>query len=449
MQISFIDIEFTHDDVDQARIIDIAIDNVGGTVESFATDVNPEAEISSFKAALTGLNKESSKRAPKFFQLAKRIVQLTEGRILIGHRMEHQYTILTRMFSELGFPFQREWLDLNALVGSSFPELKNKELHHIAKQFKIEYLNIHRSEEDVKLVRELFRKMTKLIREDHVDRMIHGYLPEEYVEVKDASLLSDEAGFFTIYNAQKHAIYTASSRNIRQRVNALLRGEADTIALRNLQNEACYIWQQEEGNEMIGMVKANAVLDQRRPIYNTSNSKLFTHSIVTAAEDGITHLKVIDEVKPESLASFTSLEYARSSLSKLLEDNKLCPLYCDMLPDFEGPCYNYLSGSCKGICVEEEAKTAYNKRVGRAVDDLKFRHLNYIVVDRGRTNTERSLLWVEGGKFVGAGYIKQELISKDLPLMKDFIEPYEDSKFIRQLIKNYVLGSKVDQVIQF
>lgn len=449
MQISFIDIEFTRDDANNARIIDIAIENFGGSPESFATDVNPEADISSFKSALTGLNKESSKRAPKFFQLAKRIVQLTEGRILVGHRMEHQYAILGRMFGELGFPFEREWLDLNTLVGTSFPDLKNKEIHHIAKQFKIDYLNIHRSEEDVKLVREIFLKMTKLVRDDHIDRMVYGFLPEEYVEVKDASLLSDEAGMFTIYNEQKHAIYTGSSRNIRQRVNSLLRDPQDTIALKNLQQEAKYIWQQDEGNEMIGLIKASASLRQRRPIYNTSTSHLFTHSIVTAAEDGITHLKVIEEVKPESLASFTSLDYARSSLSKLLEDNELCPLYCDMLPDFEGPCYNYLSGSCKGICVNEESKAAYNKRVGRAVDDLKFRHLNYIVVDKGRTHDERSMLWVEGGKFIGAGYIKQELISKDLPLMKDFIEPYEDSKFIRQLIKNYVLGSKVDQVIQF
>lgn len=449
MNLCFIDIITTHDDPNSARIMDIGIVNRGGPEESFATDINPETEIPSFKAALTGLNKESSKRAPKFYQLAKRIVELTENRVLIGFKMEFQYKVLQRMFSELGFPFQREWLDLHELVTSSFPEHTDKELHHIAGAFKIDYHNVHRSEEDVYLVEKVFYKMKKLVYWRHIDSMIKGHLPEPAFELKAFAQMTDKPSCYGIYNHNKHLIYVGYARNTAKKIAWHLSTPGDSKSLEQVKMQGVYVHYEEEGSELVAMIKALELIQLKQPILNPLHSKLFSHSIVSEVRDGITCLKVVKEVKQDALASFTSYDFARSSLSRLAEEFHLCPIYCDLMEDTDGPCYEHMGGYCEGICVDDESKKDYNQRVKKAIDSLKFRYFNYVVVDAGRTTEERSLLWVENGKFKGTGYIENKLISKDLDLMRDFIEPHKDSKMVRQLIKNYLLAKNVDQVLRF
>lgn len=449
MNLCFIDTIATHDDPDIARIMDIGMVNLGGLEESFATDLNPEMEIPSFKSALTGLNKESSKRAPKFYQLAKRIVELTQNRVLVGYNMGFQYKVLQRMFSELGFPFQREWLDLHELITTSFPEHNGKELHHIAREFKIEYHNVHRSEEDVRLVEQLFQKMKKLVYWKHIDAMIQGYLPEPSFKISEFAKMSDKPSCYLIYNENKHLIYVGHARNTGKKIAWHLSEPGDSKSLQQVKLQGAFVHYEEEGSELVAMIKAMELIHSRQPILNPLHSKLFSHSIVSEVRDGITCLKVVKEVKQDALASFTSYDFARSSLSRLAEEFHLCPIYCDLMEEDDGPCYEHMGGYCEGICVNDESKKDYNQRVKKAIESLKFRYFNYVVVDAGRTPDERSLLWVENGKFKGTGYIENKLISKDLDLMRDFIEPHKDSKLVRQLIKNYLLAKNVDQVLRF
>jgi DNA polymerase III epsilon subunit-like protein len=46
--------------------------------------------------------------APKFYEVAKRIVEITEDCILVAHNAQFDYRILTTEFRRLGFDFERE-----------------------------------------------------------------------------------------------------------------------------------------------------------------------------------------------------------------------------------------------------------------------------------------------------------------------------------------------------
>jgi DNA polymerase-3 subunit epsilon len=46
---------------------------------------------------------------------------------------------------------------------------------------------------------------------------------------------------------------------------------------------------------------------------------------------------------------------------------------------------------------------------------ILFKHRpSFAIIDKGRTNDERSYIWVENGRFYGMGYIDSEVIINDL-----------------------------------
>ena len=48
------------------------------------------------------------RNAPKFFEVAKRIVEITEGCILVAHNAKFDYRILKLEFERLGFKYSRK-----------------------------------------------------------------------------------------------------------------------------------------------------------------------------------------------------------------------------------------------------------------------------------------------------------------------------------------------------
>ena len=47
--------------------------------------------------------------APKFYEVAKRIVEITEDCILVAHNAQFDYRILTTEFRRLGFDFEGDY----------------------------------------------------------------------------------------------------------------------------------------------------------------------------------------------------------------------------------------------------------------------------------------------------------------------------------------------------
>jgi DNA polymerase-3 subunit epsilon len=47
---------------------------------------------------------------------------------------------------------------------------------------------------------------------------------------------------------------------------------------------------------------------------------------------------------------------------------------------------------------------------------ILFKHRpSFAIIDKGRTNDERSYIWVENGRFYGMGYIDSEVIIMTYP----------------------------------
>ena len=75
---SVLDIETTGGKYDEEGITEIAIYRFDGDniVDQFSSLINPDIEIQPFVVKLTGINKKMLHKAPKFFEVAKRIVEI-------------------------------------------------------------------------------------------------------------------------------------------------------------------------------------------------------------------------------------------------------------------------------------------------------------------------------------------------------------------------------------
>ncbi|MGB2245781.1 MAG: PolC-type DNA polymerase III, partial [Flavobacteriaceae bacterium] len=106
---AIVDVETTGGKYNEEGITEIAIYRFDGhqIVDQFSSLVNPLKEIQPFVQRLTGINSKMLKNAPKFFEIAKRIVEITEDAVLVAHNAEFDYRIIQTEFRRLGFDFER------------------------------------------------------------------------------------------------------------------------------------------------------------------------------------------------------------------------------------------------------------------------------------------------------------------------------------------------------
>ncbi|HBL77801.1 MAG: DNA polymerase III subunit epsilon [Bacteroidetes bacterium GWF2_42_66] len=107
---TIIDIETTGITTKSGKITEIAIfvHNGQEIVNSFLTLINPECHIPYFITKLTGIDDEMVKDAPRFYEIAKKVIELTAGNIFVAHNASFDYRFIQEEFSRLGYDFKRK-----------------------------------------------------------------------------------------------------------------------------------------------------------------------------------------------------------------------------------------------------------------------------------------------------------------------------------------------------
>ncbi len=104
---SIIDVETTGGKYNQEGITEIAIYKFDGEkiIDQLISLINPEIPIQPYVQQLTGINDKMLVNAPKFFQIAKRILEITEDSILVAHNSSFDYRMIKIEFERLGYDF--------------------------------------------------------------------------------------------------------------------------------------------------------------------------------------------------------------------------------------------------------------------------------------------------------------------------------------------------------
>ena len=155
---AIIDIETTGQSAGKGKITEIAIFVHNGTevVDSFSTLVNPECYIPGFITELTGISNEMVRYAPKFYEVARRIVEMTQDKIFVAHNVQFDYRFVQEEFKRLGYDYQRKTMCTVRLGRKFLPGYKSYSLGKICSELGITINGRHRAAGDAFATTKLF-----------------------------------------------------------------------------------------------------------------------------------------------------------------------------------------------------------------------------------------------------------------------------------------------------
>ena len=155
---AIVDIETTGGEYNQEGVTEIAIYKFDGikVVDQFISLVNPLKEIQPFVVKLTGINSKMLCNAPKFHEIAKRIVEITKDCILVAHNASFDYRVLKKEFSRLGFNYERQTICTVKLSKILLPDQPSYKLGNLIRSLGIPFSDQHRAHGDAKVTLKLF-----------------------------------------------------------------------------------------------------------------------------------------------------------------------------------------------------------------------------------------------------------------------------------------------------
>ena len=145
-----VDIETSGGRAQIDRITEIAIYIHDGDkiVDEFSTLINPEVYIPSFITRLTGINNDMVATAPKFYEVAKKIVLMTEGRLFVAHNAPFDYRFIQEEFKRLGYNYQRQTMCTVRMSRKIIPGMGSYSLGNLCQTLGITINNRHRAAGD-------------------------------------------------------------------------------------------------------------------------------------------------------------------------------------------------------------------------------------------------------------------------------------------------------------
>lgn len=360
MNFAIIDVETTGGKFNEEGITEVAIHKFDGQdiVDSFVSLINPEKEIQPFVVNLTGINSKMLRNAPKFYEVAKRILEITEGCVLVAHNSSFDYRVVRNEFSRLGYPFEIPTLCTVELSKVLLPDLESYSLGKLCRTIGIPVSDRHRANGDalatVKLFQILLQKDTeKLIVKNTIKMGNQRDLSGKLLKILDT--LPTLSGIFYFHRFNGDILFMGSGKNIQQSVNQVFLRTSNQN--RSLLKEMDSVTFEPTGSELIANIKFEEELTIHKP--------------------------------------------------------------------------------------------KYNKRKKQDFKKVVFNHDNMILIDKGRSLKEKSVVLIENNDFQGFAYTELNHQFNNLDILKSLMNKSNKSLSQNLIIKKYLAGNTVEKIIRF
>lgn len=450
-----VDIETTGGSARLERITEVAIYLHDGKriVEEYSTLINPERAIPYFITSLTGITNEMVEDAPRFYEVAKKIVEMTEGAVFVAHNARFDYSFIRQEFGMLGYNFKRPLLDTVALSRKLLPGHSSYSLGKLCGDLGIEINGRHRASGDalatVRLL-ELLLERDSALKEGSLMRNRKASKLHPALDLARLEAIPEEPGVYYFCNEQGDVIYVGKSCNLFQRVNTHLSNNTSARAMEMRSMIADITWEP-TGSELIALLLESAEIKSKKPLFNRAQRRTGYPWGIYSLTDGSGYIRfeyrrVTGDAVPLSL--FTSRDNARGRLEQMIARYELCQKLCGLY-DTDGPCFHRQVSLCRGACCGEEKPAEYNERALMALDEFIFRERNFFIIDRGRDSEERSAVKILNGKYAGYGYFNINEVGFGLEAVHECIRKAPDNRDIQVIIKSWLKNHRVERIIDF
>ncbi len=458
---AIVDIETTGGSPKFDKITEIAIYLYNGQkiVDEFITLINPECNIPSYITNLTGITNQMVAGAPRFYEVAKQIVELTENKLFVAHNAVFDYNFIKKEFNQLGYQYKRKQLCTLKLSRKLIPHQTSYSLGKLCGNIGIPLENRHRAAGDalatVKLLERLLTidQQNKPLFQAIADNPIAGINPD--LPRKTIDNLPEKTGVYYFYNEKQNLIYVGKSKNIKERVLTHLRNETSSRAL-EMRSKIRDIDFEITGSELIALLKESEEIKYHKPLYNRAQRRSgyyyglyhFTNQqgyicFQISKNSGKASDKYATQIP---LTTFHSHKEAETFLYKQVERYELCQKLCGLY-DVNGACFHYGIKQCKGACIGEEPTETYNEKAAKLIEYYNLLHNNCFLIDTGRNNEEKAVIYIANGKLIGYGFVDVELLNADNEIIKDAISKHEDNRDVQQIIRTFIRNNQIEKII--
>jgi len=393
--------------------------------------------------------------APKFYEVAKNIIGLTEGRTIIAHNARFDYSFIREEFNSLGYNYKRKVLDTVALARKLFPGYRSYSLGNICRELGIVISDRHRASGDARATVALFEmclekdaeingSRSNLIKNTRISKL-NPHLDPSVIES-----IPEEPGIYYFFDEKGSLIYIGKSNNLFSRITTHLSNNTTNRSMEMRDAIASIEWEV-TGSELIALVRESFEIKENKPFYNRAQRKSqFQWGIYSSFDrNGYLNFTIAQVRDRDShLCLLTSKEKARGKLIQITETYNLCQKLTGLY-ETDGACFHNNVGICRGACTGKESAEEYNERAFKAQEEFIFAKKNFFIVDTGRNEEERCAVKIINGKYAGYGYFNINDVGFGLTAIHDCIISSQDNRDIQVILKSYLRRNRVEKIIEF
>jgi len=105
---------------------------------------------------LTGIDNEMVRNAPRFYEIARRIVEMTQDKVFVAHNVSFDYKFIQEEFKRLGYDYQRQTMCTVRMGRKYLPGHKSYSLGRLCDELGILIHDRHRAAGDALATVKLF-----------------------------------------------------------------------------------------------------------------------------------------------------------------------------------------------------------------------------------------------------------------------------------------------------
>ena len=194
------DIETTGLDSSYDEVIEIGAIKVKNnkTVSKFNSLVKPKNEIDEYITELTGITNEMVKDAPTIEEVLPDFMDYIGNDILIGHNVNFDINfIYDNLYRNKLDVLTNDFIDIMRISRNLLPELPHHRLIDLAKYFKIDSTNNHRSLKDCEITMNVYENLKEIALQkyDNVDEFKNAFKKHKKEGLRAKDIVSTNTDF--------------------------------------------------------------------------------------------------------------------------------------------------------------------------------------------------------------------------------------------------------------
>ncbi len=421
---AILDIESTGGQYNEEGIMEIAIYRFDGhdIVDRFMSLINPEREIQPFVSKLTGINNKMLRTAPKFHEVAKRIIEITEGAVVVAHNAQFDYRILRTEFRRLGYDFKRRTLCTVDLSQKLLPDAESHSLGKLVRSLGIPMSDRHRANGDALATLKLFKLLLAKDSDKSIVQKImreaeHGELSANQLQI--VSELPSKTGVYYMHDKDGEIIFLGRTKDIQKKVNQHFTNEGQLA--RKLQKFTKKVSFELTGSELISQLKEYKEIALTKPKYNQIPKKgVFSHalnfSFANASEPKLEIVKQKD--RSSHSIGFNGIASAKSFVQRMTS--------------------NAMNGTGKGPLETSKENPTGTQNLREVFEKYSIQGKNLALFDKGRELGEQSFVLIKDGHLKGYGYVELNHQMNNIHILESLLIPMQSDKNTAYIVESYL-----------